>query len=280
MAIGLGLAKAISENLKNFNGKIKLIFQSAEEGTRGAKSMGKMVDDVDFLFGIHIGIGAKQTGSIICGTNKFLATTKFDCFLQGISAHAAASPQNGANALLTACNIALNLHAITRHSDGQTMINVGKLIAGEGRNVVAPNAVLSCETRGDTTELNDFMYKKACDIIKGACQMQGVSYEIIQTGGTGGGDSDNEITELFYNASLQSPFVNNEYIMKNCDFKACKDFAYLMKIVQSNGKKSGYAMIGANLSADHHNGKFDFDEKCLLTGLDVLLRVLYMKNQA
>ena len=56
--------------------------------------------------------------------------------------------------------MALNMHGITRHAKGVTRINVGVLRAGEGRNVIAPNGYLACETRGEDTNLNEFMYKK------------------------------------------------------------------------------------------------------------------------
>ena len=48
-AIGLGLAQQSLLAIKKHEGKIKLIFQPAEEGTRGAKSMANagVVDDVD-----------------------------------------------------------------------------------------------------------------------------------------------------------------------------------------------------------------------------------------
>ncbi|MGB2553869.1 amidohydrolase, partial [Campylobacter sp. MOP51] len=86
-------------------------------------------------------------------------------------------PQEGANALLAAAEAALAMHAITRHADGVTRINVGVLRAGEGRNVIAPNGYIACETRGETTELNEFMYQRCMDIIKGVSIMHGVEYD-------------------------------------------------------------------------------------------------------
>ncbi|OPA72174.1 peptidase M20 [Campylobacter pinnipediorum subsp. caledonicus] len=280
ITIGLLLAKLISENLNDFNGKFRFIFQTAEEGTRGAVGMEPtgILDGVDYLFGGHIGFQAKDMGGIICGTNKFLATSKFDIVLKGRSAHAAGSPQDGANALLAAAQIALNMHGITRHSDGVTRVNVGILRAGEGRNVIAPNAYLACETRGETTELNEFMKAKSFDIIKGICLAYGVDYEIVHTGGTSGGDSNDEVTYLYEECAKESPFVQNEKIVQKLDFGACEDFAYFMQSVQKSGGKSGYLMIGTTLAAGHHNYKFDFDEDSLLVGIDVFLRAIYKTN--
>lgn len=56
-SIGLGLASLISEKKTSLKGKIKLIFQPAEEGTRGAKSMveANVVDGADYFIASHIG---------------------------------------------------------------------------------------------------------------------------------------------------------------------------------------------------------------------------------
>ena len=57
MTMGLGLAEYVATHKDDFKGTIKLIFQPAEEGVRGAKAMAEagVVDDVDLMFGMHIG---------------------------------------------------------------------------------------------------------------------------------------------------------------------------------------------------------------------------------
>ena len=282
MAMGLALAKLIAKNLDDFNGKFKFIFQTAEEGTRGAVAMeaAGVLDGVEYLLSGHIGFQAETNGGIVCGTNKLLATSKFDVHITGRSAHAAGAPEDGANALLAAAQMALNMHGITRHAKGVTRINVGVLRAGEGRNVIAPNGYLACETRGEDTNLNEFMYKKCMDIVKGVSEIYGVESKVVMTGGTSGADSDKEVTEIFYEAAKQSPFIDDDKIVKELDFGACEDFAHFMRALQDRGAKSGYMMIGTNLKAGHHNSKFDFDEECLVAGVVIYLRAAYKLNGA
>ncbi len=281
ITIGLGLAKLISQNRDKFKGKFIFIFQSGEEGCRGAVGMEPtgFLNDVDYLIGAHIGFQAKENKGFICGINKFLSTSKFDVYFTGTSAHAAGAPQEGCNALLAASQAAIQMHAITRHADGITRINVGVLKAGEGRNVIAPNAFMACETRGETTELNDFMKQKCIDILDGVSKIHSVSYELIETGGTAGGDSSKEITKLFKEAALESPYIENNSIIDEYDFGACEDFAHFMRTVQKNGGQSGYAMIGTKLAAGHHNNSFDFDESALSSGLDIFYRLAFKLNK-
>lgn len=282
ISIGLALAKVISENIDEFKGKFIFIFQTAEEGCRGAVGMEPtgVVSNVDYLIGAHIGFQSKIDKGIICGVNKFLATSKFDVYFKGTSAHASGDPQNGANALLAAATAAIQMHAITRHADGSSRINVGVLRAGEGRNVIAPNAYMACETRGETTHINDFMKEKCYDIIQGVSKIHSVQHEIISTGGTSGGDSSKFITNIIYQAAKESPFIQDELIVKEYDFGACEDYAHFMRSVQLANGQSGYFMIGTNLSAGHHSEYFDFNENALVAGLDIFIRTAHRLNSA
>lgn len=281
ITIGLFTAKLISQNLDKFKGKFRFIFQTAEEGTRGAVAMEKagVVKGVDYLLGGHIGFQATTMRSIICKTDKLLATTKFDVTLTGKSAHASGAPEEGNNALLAASQMALNMYGITRNAKGTTRINVGVLKAGEGRNVIAPNAYLACETRGETTELNEFMKNECEKIVRGVSEIYGVSYDIKITGGTSGGNSDAEVAEIYENAAKESPFIDDDKILTELSFGACEDFAHFMHTVQLQGGKSAYLMIGTTLKAGHHNSKFDFDEDSLLTGVDIFVRSAYEINK-
>ena len=271
-AIGLSVAKAIVDQKDKLKGKIRLIFQPAEEGVRGAKAMvsAGAVKGVDYILGAHIGFKATKTGQIICGTDNFLATTKMDVTYTGFSSHAGAFPEQGKNALLAGAAAALNLHAISRHGGGATRITVGTLNAGQGRNVIPPNAFLQLETRGITTELNEYMEKEARRIIEAAALMWDVSYKIDVVGGTTSGESDIEVISEVEEVAKAIPFFTDIKIRE--DFGASDDFACFLSAVQEQGGKGSYVMFGAKLAAGHHNGLFDFDEEVLLPATQLLVK--------
>ena len=56
-AVGLGLAAWLAHNKDNLTGTVKILFQPAEEGVRGAAAMAAkgIVDDADWFAGAHIG---------------------------------------------------------------------------------------------------------------------------------------------------------------------------------------------------------------------------------
>ena len=262
-AVGLTVAKILAAFKDELAGTVKLIFQPGEEGVRGARAMMKkgIVDDANYLLGAHFGFKAADTGSIACNIAGFLATSKFDAEFTGVPSHAGAAPEQGKNALLAGACAALNLHAISRHSEGVSRINVGVLNAGTGRNVLPANAVLKLETRGGTSAINDFVVDEAKRMIKASADMYDVKVMMTEMGGAAGGNNSPELSaKLELIAQKHGIFKE---IMPFVDFGASEDFSYFMERVQEKGGQAAYMMIGANLAAGHHDSRFDFDENAL-----------------
>ncbi len=270
-AIGLGVAETLMAIKNYLKGRVKLIFQPAEEGVKGAKSMVRagVVDDVDYLLGLHIGVKALKSGQLICGSDGFLATSKFDAHFTGHPAHAGSSPQKGKNALLAAATAVLNLYAIPRHSEGATRINVGKLAAGTGRNVVPAEAHLVIETRGATSDLNNYMKQYAENILHNAAKMHDVKLRIKAMGEAENCESDHELVQRVCQvASRMEEF--HRVLGKRESLGGSEDFTYMMKKVQENGGKSTYMMLGSDLKSGHHTAEFDFNEKDLKKAVKLL----------
>ena len=262
-SVGLAVAEILIKLKDELAGTIKLIFQPAEEGVRGAKAMVEqgIVDDVDYMLGAHLGLQMKKTGKLACHVTGFLATSKFDAEFTGLPAHAGAAPETGRNALLAASCATLNLHAIPRHSEGASRINVGILTAGSGRNVIPSNAILKLETRGATDNINQYMLTEAQKVIKTAAMMYGVDVKITEMGSATGGNTSVDLAANLNQVATRIGIF--EEIVPSCNFGASEDFSYFMERVQKNGGQAAYLMIGTDLAAGHHDSYFDFDETAL-----------------
>lgn len=270
MSMALGLAKYIATRRADFAGTVKFLFQPAEEGVRGARAMrdAGVADDIDILFGIHVGLNQNESGTLACRSTGFLATSKLDAIYTGKSAHAGASPEAGRNALLAAATAVLNLQAISRTSAGVSRINVGTLVGGTGRNVVPDRAVLKLETRGETSAIDGMMKERALRILKAAGEMQDVAVEVREAGAASSAPDD---------ASLG---VEVETIAKACgcfdrvdptvNFGASEDCAYFMERVAEHGGRAVYMGLGMDLKGPHHSSVFDVDEKVMPKGMHLL----------
>ncbi len=263
-AIGLMLAELLTDIKQQLAGTVKLIFQPAEEGVRGAKAMVErgIVDDVDFFVGLHVGIGLTQKGTMTCNTVGFLATTKIDAVYTGVPAHAGAAPETGQNALLAAAAAALNLHAISRHSKGASRINVGVLQAGTGRNVIPDKAVLKLETRGTTSEINEYVYQRAVTILEAAAVMHNVSVHLSLMGGAASCTNHPLLVQRLQQVAEKSRLF--DLILPEGNIGGSEDCTYFMERVQQNGGQAAYLMVGTDLAAGHHDSRFDFEEESLV----------------
>lgn len=267
-AVGLGVAEVLATLKDELAGTVKLIFQPAEEGTRGAKAIVAkgFVDDVDFMLGAHV--GADHVGHITYNVTNFLATSKFDAEFIGVPAHAGASPEVGKNALLAAASAALNIQAIPRHSQGVSRVNVGLLNAGTGRNVIPGNAVLKVETRGQTTPIADFVKTAAFRILRGAAQMYDIDVIITEAGGAASGTNSPALVARLQAIGDRLGIFDD--VADVYPINGSEDFTYYMERVQQNGKQAAFLMYGAATTAANHNSSFDIDEACMVKALQML----------
>lgn len=272
-AIGLGVAEILAQLKENLSGTVRFIFQPAEEGVRGASPMvdAGILEGVDYILGGHIGYLAREKGKLVCGTEKFLATTKFDVRFTGTPAHAGGAPEEGCNALLAASCAALNLHAITRHSKGASRITVGRIEAGQGRNVIPPNGLIKVETRGETSDVNDFMFEKAKMVIDGAAAMYGVQADITLMGGTKSGASSPSMIDRVAEVGSEIDYFQDDKIVTLMSMGGSEDFSQMMTVVQEQGGEGTYFALGTQLAAGHHDFYFDFDESCLVPGVELVV---------
>lgn len=276
VSLGLALAESLLSIKEHLKGRVRFIFQPAEEGLRGAEPMVKAgaVNGVTHIIGTHLGFQAVDASTLICGTDKFLASTKFDVTFKGLSAHAGAHPEQGRNALLAGCNAVMNMYGISRHGDGATRINVGKFNSGEDRNIIADSAELIMETRGETDELNDYMVQEVKRIIEASALMNKCSYSIKVAGGSVSGKSDKAMIDYVKTASKYIPEYST--VIENINFGAGEDFAVMLGEVQKNGGIGTYIQAGIERKAGHHNNCFDFNEDGMVNALKVLLITSYL----
>ena len=272
-ATGLGVAEVLAGLKDRLAGTVKLIFQPAEEGVRGAKAMVArgVVDDVKYVVGAHLGINLKTTGQVACRTEGFLATTKLDAVFTGKPAHAGGSPEQGRNAILAAATATLNLHAISRHSQGASRINVGVIQGGTGRNVIPAQALIKVETRGATTTINDYVYGEAIRIIEAAAAMCGCTVAMQLMGGAAGCENDAALVARIEQVAKRQGLFRE--ILPAGNIGGSEDCTYFMERVQQKGGQAAFVMIGTELAAGHHDGFFDINEDALVPGVALLAGV-------
>lgn len=262
-AIGIGAAELLVRNVDKLCGTLLFIFQPAEEGVRGAKSMiaSGLLDDVDYLIGGHIGIGKMETGWVAASTRGLLSSDAYWYSFYGKGSHSAADPEFGKNALLAAACAALNIMALPRHGKGITRVNVGRLEAGTTGNIVPDQARMLVEVRGETDEICAFMSEGAERVCRNAAEMYGCTYDKQLLCDVCGATCDNDFAQLAEEALLRLPDVKK--VLQNVPFGGGDDITFMMKRVKEHGGKAIEMGFGSPTSGPAHNARFDFDERVL-----------------
>ena len=266
-AVGLGLAAWLAENKDNLTGTVKILFQPAEEGVRGAAAMAAkgIVDDADWFAGAHIGCQA-YLGQVGVSHHGYLATTKFDLDYTG-KASAAGSPEKGRSALMCAAATCMTLGSLPGHSQGITRVQIGKLISGTGRNIVAEKAYMQLEVRGESTEINDYMAANVEMTVKGMAAAYGVEYKLTRMGEAVTYKGDEEAVTLIKEAASKVSGVTSVVDM-NAKVGS-EDCTMLIRRVQEHGGKAVFFYFGCNHKG-HHRADFSIqDEQSLPIGFGV-----------
>lgn len=274
--IGLGVANVLMGIKDQLKGTVKLIFQPAEEGVRGAKSIVDKghLDGVDYFIGSHIAANDAFGADVATGSYGTLATGKYDVSFKGLAAHAGAAPEKGNNAILAAATAVLNLQAIPRSGQGSTRINVGKLVAGTGRNVIADQAYMEIEVRGQTTELNNYMESYMHRIIESAAQMHGCTVESKLVGAAPSMDSDQDLAQKIAEICEEKLSISvRPGLMDKSG--GSEDVAYMMNRVQQQGGQAVFMRIRTNIVAGAHKRKYDFGEGVIPKGIKIFCAAVY-----
>jgi aminobenzoyl-glutamate utilization protein A len=263
-AMGLGVAQVLMELRDRLHGTVKLIFQPAEEGVRGAKSIVDKghLDGVDYLLASHIQPDNDlEPVPVYPGAYGSLATCKYDVTFRGLAAHAGASPHAGKNALLAAAAAVLNLNAIPRHREGTTRVNVGTLRAGSGRNVIPDEAFMEIELRGETTALNQYMCDNARRILESAAAMYQCDCEIKLVGAADSLSSDEALCLRIRDVAAALGMPVSETLMLRSG--GSEDVSYMMNRVQEQGGQATFMRLVTRVTGGSHNRRFDFGEEAL-----------------
>lgn len=274
IAIGLGLARVLAPVITSRGaGRLRLLFQPAEEGVRGGRAVvdAGWMQDVDLLLGFHIGFGVPSR-TIAVGVRGFLATQKWRIALTGRAAHAGKAPEQGRNALLAACQISLALHALIQSSAPGLRLNVGRLQAGRALNIVADQAEMLVELRAERSSDLEQLAARARRLIEGIAAGAELQCSIELIGEAAEWANPPELVN-FAEAVARSTRSFEDALTDHV-FGASEDATLLARAVAARGGIAGYFVLGADLKADHHTPDFDFDEEVLSSGVRMLSAVV------
>ncbi|WP_324650107.1 amidohydrolase [Georgenia sp. H159] len=259
-AIGIVLARLLSDG--NFPGNVRILFQPAEEGARGAAAMIRAgaLDGVDRFLALHL--GHSLPAGLAVGTGVGVqATVKYRVTFAGVEAHAAGAPQEGRNALAAAATTILHVLALPRSSKATTNANIGTVHGGTATNIVPASCVITGEVRSDSGDTCEDLLARVRSIVAGAAQTWGVAADLEITAESTTLESDDELVDEVVSAARR--LFGEAGAQRTALMAASDDATIFAREVQRAGGLATYVMVGGANRYPHHHPLFDIDEASL-----------------
>jgi amidohydrolase len=188
MAVVLGAASIIAGLRDRFRGRVRFIFQPAEEqppgGARPMIANGAM-KDVDIILGLHSEPNL-STGKISLPDGPVMASVyDFDLIIHGKSGHAA-RPHTGVDAISTAAEVIESLQKVVSREISPVspvVISFGSIQGGTARNVIADRVTVKGTSRAISPEAARRIPTLIKRTVAGICRARNARFEMIEVAG-------------------------------------------------------------------------------------------------
>jgi len=281
-AMLLGTAKYLAET-QDFDGKVHLIFQPAEEGMGGAH---KMIEEglferfpMDAVYGLHNwpkmprGSVGVRSGAIMAGAERF------DITITGKGGHAA-MPQACIDPIVIGSQIVSALQTLvsrTRDPLDPVVISITNFNAGTGAfNVIPDGASLSGTLRSFSPETRDLMIKRICEITADTAAMLGGSATCDFMAG-GYEPTVNTEAETLGCIRVAQELFGKEHVDTSIDpSMGAEDFGAMLQQVpgcyiwMGQGEEDDASMHNQGL----HTPRYDFNDAIIPAGIEYWVRVV------
>lgn len=263
VAILLGAARLLLKTKDRWQGRIRCLFQPAEETGLGARQMIRhgSLKDVDGILGLHlmpmrpVGTFQFSSGPVLPGASRFAVT------FRGRSSHGV-HPEQGRDALAAACAAVHELYAASTRAFGpfeKKLIHIGLIRSGDAHNIVASEALVEGTVRAFEPSVD----AKVRELIDRVTSSTGLIYgcETSSEFGTLSQPlvNDPRMTELARQVVVQ--LTGQDEIAPFDDTMASDDFSAFASQVTGL-----YVSLGAGGDHPPHSAFYQIDEEAVIDG--------------
>ena len=283
IAILMATAEVLSKHKDKIKGRIKFIFQPAEEGPPpgeegGAKLMIKegVLENpkVDAIFGLHInsqtpvGTIKYKTGGIMASVERFVINVR------GKQTHGS-QPWSGVDPILISAKIIDGLQTIISREAELTneaaVITVGKITSGTRFNIIPESSEMIGTVRTLDPKMREMIEKRMKDMVEGIAKAYGGEASIIFQNNTSITYNDEALTAQILPSLQTVAGEENVIIMKATT--GGEDFSFFQEKVPGVYFFLGGMTAGNSESFPHHTPDFMIDESGLLLGVKAFTQI-------
>jgi amidohydrolase len=273
-SIGLAVAKMLNDRRAEIHGRIKFVFQPAEEIGEGAKAMvadGALKEPrPDFSVGLHLWndmpIGQIAVTPGPCMAAADLLTIK----ITGSGGHGA-SPHLARDPIIAAAQIISALQTVVSRNVEpleSAVVSITAINGGDAFNVIPSSVDLKGTIRTYKPEVQDIVHKRVREICEGIAAAMGCTAEVVLQKRTRTVVNDPALSDKI--AEMAARHVGGENVRRDVRTMGAEDMSEFMSDIPGCYFFVGSANASRDLHYPHHNPRFDFDEEALITGASLL----------
>lgn len=275
VAIGLGAATLIHRYRDALRGRVKLIFQPAEEIGQGARRMiqaGVLENPYpEVAFGLHLWSGL-PTGQVAVRSGPLMASaTEFQVEVVGQAGHGA-QPHLTVDALVAGVHIVSALQTVvSRNVDPleTLVVTVGEMHAGTAFNIVAGRAILRGTVRAFKPAVMDLAYARIRSLAEGIAQAHGARAEVQVEVITPTVVNDSRAAAIVHRAA--TAVVGADQVISPQPVMVSEDMGEFLERVPGCFFFVGARNEDRGIIYAHHHPRFDLDEDALPIGLATIV---------
>jgi amidohydrolase len=272
-AMGLALAKIMTKYQAQMNGRIKFLFQPAEEGLGGAFAMiaaGALENPKpDVAFAMHLWNASPYGKVRVVEGPCMAASSVFTITVQGHGGHGAA-PHLAVDPILAAAHIVVALQSIVSRNinpQDSVVVSIGQISAGTTFNVIPDRAMLKGTVRSYNETLHRQIYRRILEMATNmatafSCEARMETIAIVAPV-----VNAEEPTAAVRTAAAK--IMGEESIIEHRTM-ASEDMGYILEEVPGCYFFIGSSNEEKGLVHSHHHAKFDFDERAMIHGVAVM----------
>lgn len=276
----LGAAKILKAHEKELGGKVKFMFQPAEELLQGALDMidrGLLENPhVDAAFAIHTSSGSSgsSVGRMFYSSGPALYSgDAIDIEVFGKQSHGSRACE-GVDAINIAAHIVIALEEIIAReipSDQSSVVLVGKITGGDSCNTTAGYAKLEVSVRAQTEENREFLIKRITEISESVAATYRGKAVVKHVYGIAPLVCDPTIAAIGAKAARE---IGMEPVLRPVQ-GGTEDFTAVAAKVPAVMMNVGSGSIEEGYIHGHHNPSFKVDEDVLPLGVALYCQCAY-----
>ncbi len=273
-AIGMGVAQLLVARRNELPGRVKLVFQPAEEALGGALAMindGVLAEPKpSAAFGLHLWSRLPLNQVVVQPGPIWAAADSFTIIVRGRGGHGA-MPHETIDSTLVASEIVMALQSIVARNVNPTdtgVVSVGTFMSGNAANVISGEATLTGTVRSFVPEVRTLLFRRIDEIAKGICQAHGATCIVEPRLGCPATINSEAGAALMQRVA--TGVVGAEQVAQIAPMMVGEDMAEFLDRAPGCFVLIGAADPAGPELSPHHNATFDFDERMLPTGVAVL----------